>query len=54
LEAYDLAGTLRGSGTGAQARIRKGGLAGIAKGEMIALLRPDDLLAIANVDERVA
>ena len=40
--------------TGAQARIKKGGLAGIAKGEMIALLRPDDLLAIANIDEPVA
>ena len=40
--------------TGAQARIKKGGLAGIAKGEVIALLRPDDLLAIANVDERAA
>jgi len=39
--------------TGAQARIRKGGLAGIAKGELIALLRPADLLAIANVAERV-
>jgi phosphohistidine phosphatase len=40
--------------TGAQARIRKGGLAGVAKGELVALLRPVDLLAIANAEERVA
>jgi phosphohistidine phosphatase len=39
--------------TGAQARMRKGGLAGIAKGELIALLRPADLLAIANAEEVV-
>jgi len=39
--------------TGAQARMRKGGLAGIAKGELVALLRPADLLAIANAEERV-
>jgi len=40
--------------TGAQARIRKGGLAGVAKGELVALLRPVDLLAIATAEERVA
>jgi phosphohistidine phosphatase len=33
--------------TGVQARMRKGGIAGIAKGELIALLRPSDLMAIA-------
>ncbi|MGA2925892.1 MAG: histidine phosphatase family protein [Solirubrobacteraceae bacterium] len=33
--------------TGAQARMKKGGLAGIAKGELIALLRPSELGAIA-------
>jgi phosphohistidine phosphatase len=35
--------------TGVQARMRKGGLAGIWKGELVALLRPADLVAIANV-----
>jgi phosphohistidine phosphatase len=40
--------------TGVQARMRKGGLAGIAKGELVALLRPGDLVAIAMADERVA
>jgi phosphohistidine phosphatase len=40
--------------TGVQARMRKGGLAGIAKGELVALLRPGDLSAIAMSDERVA
>jgi phosphohistidine phosphatase len=39
--------------TGAQARMRKGGLAGIHKGELITLLRPSDLAAIA-LGERVA
>jgi phosphohistidine phosphatase len=34
--------------TGAQARMRKGGLAGIAKGELLVLLRPAELAAIAN------
>jgi len=34
--------------------MRKGGLAGIAKGELVALLRPGDLSAIAMSDERVA
>ncbi len=39
--------------TGAQARMRKGGLAGIAKGELVVLLRPTELAAIANVAEPV-
>ena len=38
--------------TGAQARIRKRDLTRIARGEVIALLRPADLLAIANGEER--
>jgi phosphohistidine phosphatase len=33
--------------TGAQARMKKGGLAAIAKGELICLLRPTELSAIA-------
>ncbi len=33
--------------TGAQARMKKGGAAAIAKGELITLLRPTDLSAIA-------
>jgi phosphohistidine phosphatase len=33
--------------TGAQARMRKGGLAGIEKGELLVLLRPSELEAIA-------
>jgi phosphohistidine phosphatase len=40
--------------TGAQARMRKGGLAAVAKGELVALLRPIDLAAIAGVKEAVA
>ncbi len=40
--------------TGAQARMRKGGLAGIAKGELVVLLRPTELAAIAAAEERVA
>jgi phosphohistidine phosphatase len=40
--------------TGAQARLRKGGLAGIAKGELVVLLRPAELAAIAAAEERVA
>jgi phosphohistidine phosphatase len=40
--------------TGAQARMRKGGLAGIAKGELVTLLRPSELAAIAAAVERVA
>ncbi len=39
--------------TGAQARMKKGGLAGIAKGELVVLLRPSELDAIAGA-ERVA
>jgi phosphohistidine phosphatase len=34
--------------TGAQSRLRKGGLAGIAKGELVTLLRPSELSAIAS------
>ncbi|MDQ6729314.1 MAG: histidine phosphatase family protein [Actinomycetota bacterium] len=33
--------------TGAQARLRKGGLAAVHKGELITLLRPSELAAIA-------
>jgi phosphohistidine phosphatase len=40
--------------TGAQSRLRKGGLAGVAKGELVVLLRPGDLAAIAAAEERVA
>jgi phosphohistidine phosphatase len=36
--------------TGTQARMRKGGLAGVSKGELVALLRPSELAAIAAVD----
>jgi phosphohistidine phosphatase len=36
--------------TGAQARMRKGGLAGINKGELVLLLRPAELAAIARLD----
>ncbi|MGZ4246067.1 MAG: SixA phosphatase family protein [Solirubrobacteraceae bacterium] len=39
--------------TGAQARMKKGGLAGIAKGELVVLLRPSELSAIAG-RQRVA
>jgi len=39
--------------TGTQARMKKGGLAGIAKGELCVLLRPSELSAIAG-RERVA
>ena len=38
--------------TGAQARMKKGGLAGISKGELVVLLRPSELSAIAG--QRVA
>ncbi|MGI8412753.1 MAG: SixA phosphatase family protein [Solirubrobacteraceae bacterium] len=40
--------------TGAQARMRKGGLAGIAKGELVALLRPGELSAIAALEDPVS
>lgn len=33
--------------TGVQARMKKGGLAGVSKGELVAFLRPNDLAAIA-------
>jgi phosphohistidine phosphatase len=33
--------------TGAQARLKKGGLAGIDEGELVVLLRPSELVAIA-------
>jgi phosphohistidine phosphatase len=36
--------------TGAQVRMKKGGLAGIQKGELIVLLRPSELRAIADAD----
>jgi phosphohistidine phosphatase len=39
--------------TGAQSRMKKGGLAGIAKGELVVLLRPTELAAIAHAQERV-
>jgi len=38
--------------TGAQSRLRKGGVAGVAKGELVVLLRPAELSAIAG--QRVA
>jgi phosphohistidine phosphatase len=34
--------------TGAQARMKKGGLAGLAKGELMVLMRPSELSAIAG------
>jgi phosphohistidine phosphatase len=37
--------------TGAQARLRKGGLAGIEKGELVVLMRPSELEAIADCAE---
>lgn len=40
--------------TGAQARMRKGGLAAIEKGELLVLLRPRELAAIAGIEETVA
>jgi phosphohistidine phosphatase len=40
--------------TGVQARMKKGGLAGVAKGELVAYLRPVDLASIANIEEKVA
>ena len=36
--------------TGAQARMKKGGLAGVSKGELIVFLRPAELAAIAAAD----
>ena len=40
--------------TGAQARMRKGGIAAIEKGELIVLLRPRELEVMAEVPETVA
>lgn len=40
--------------TGTQARMKKGGLAGIAKGELVVLLRPTELAAIAAAPAPVA
>jgi phosphohistidine phosphatase len=39
--------------TGAQARMAKGGLAGVSKGELLVLLRPRELEAIAGLREPV-
>jgi phosphohistidine phosphatase len=39
--------------TGAQARMKKGGLAGISKGELVVLTRPAELAAIAAQDAAV-
>jgi phosphohistidine phosphatase len=36
--------------TGTQARMKKGGLAAISKGELVALLRPTELAAIAKAN----
>ena len=40
--------------TGAQARMKKGGLAAIAKGELVTLLRPIELAAIAKTNVPVS
>ncbi len=40
--------------TGTQARMKKGGVAGISKGELVVLLRPSELAAIAGIDAPVA
>ena len=40
--------------TGTQARMKKGGLAAISKGELVVLMRPAELSAIAGAQERVA
>ncbi len=40
--------------TGAQARMRKGGMAAIEKGELLVLLRPRELSVIAGLQEPVA
>ena len=39
--------------TGVQTRMKKGGLAGVSKGELLALLRPVELAAIAAPDPAV-
>jgi phosphohistidine phosphatase len=40
--------------TGVQTRMKKGGLAGVSKGELVVLLRPVELAAIAATDAAVA
>lgn len=40
--------------TGAQTRMKKGGLAAVEKGELVTLLRPLELAAIAGLTEKVA
>jgi phosphohistidine phosphatase len=40
--------------TGTQARMKKGGLAGINKGELVVLLRPSELAAIAAAGSPVS
>lgn len=40
--------------TGAQARMKKGGLAAVAKGELVTLMRPTELAAIAGAKEAVS
>ena len=40
--------------TGVQARMKKGGLAGISKGELVVLMRPAELAAITELAEKVA
>ena len=40
--------------TGVQTRMKKGGLAGVSKGELVVLLRPAELAAIAAADAAVA
>ncbi len=37
--------------TGVQARMRKGGLASVKKGELVTLMRPAELVAIAGLSE---
>jgi len=39
--------------TGTQARMKKGGLAGVNKGELVTLMRPSELAAIAFADAAV-
>jgi phosphohistidine phosphatase SixA len=40
--------------TGAQARMKKGGVAAISKGELVVLLRPLELAAIGATDAAIA
>jgi phosphohistidine phosphatase len=40
--------------TGVQTRMKKGGLAAVSKGELVVLLRPAELVAIAATDAAVA